>query len=232
MTDLISCEPRAGFSLPAKEILFSRDGAQLKHDDVVSDTQGEVVARLVRALLHQMRGDLSVINNDLVYLSSVIDPNEVQRPRERCAQISHLLGRLGVLSQRSPKRSVSAGELRSLFNAQADGLFSCRGLVKIDAELVGRGIGLLAHLLGGVRSTVIASHNDDASLEVCIRGAAPRIVRETYGSASSFALSELGERAVLDGCIVDLIIQDHDWHLRVEQGEEGPMVHLSIRTMS
>lgn len=192
---------------------------------MVAETELELIARLVRTLTHRVRGDLSVITNDLVYLATLIDPSEIVRPRERCAQISRLMGIIAILTQRSPKRLIPRGDVPTLFGA---GALPQRDVVEIDFELVTHAGELMSQLLGGIQTAAAEPIEDDGGLYVCLTGGAARQQRETYSSVSSFAVAELGESAVVEACIVDFIVRDHGWGLCIEQKGDYPCVKLSV----
>jgi hypothetical protein len=192
---------------------------------VVAETELELVARLVRTLTHRVRGDLSVITNDLVYLSTLIDPREVVRPRERCAHISRLMGIVATVTQRSPKRAVPLGDIPALFGA---GKLSQRGFVEVDSELVTHVAELLSQLLGGIQTATAEPMKNDSGVCVCLSGGAKRQQQGAYSSASSFAAAEIGEGAIVEACIIDLIARDHGWAICVEQDGECSCVKLSV----
>lgn len=56
-----------------------------------------LIARLARALSHQIRTPLNVINNDLIYFKRFVDEEECERGITRCEQITRLLHTLNLL---------------------------------------------------------------------------------------------------------------------------------------
>lgn len=56
-----------------------------------------LLSRLARALSHQIRTPLNVINNDLIYFKRFIENNECERGIKRCEQITRLLHTLNLL---------------------------------------------------------------------------------------------------------------------------------------
>lgn len=57
------------------------------------------VGTLFRALSHLIRGDLSVISNDLSFLSTLVPEGEVERAKNRCASIISTLHSLQFLKE-------------------------------------------------------------------------------------------------------------------------------------
>lgn len=57
------------------------------------------VGTLFRALSHLIRGDLSVISNDLTFLSTLVPEGEVERSKSRCASIISTLHSLQCVNK-------------------------------------------------------------------------------------------------------------------------------------
>jgi hypothetical protein len=80
-----------------------------------AETEFTVCARLLRALSHIVRGDLSVITNDLAYLSAIAPPEELERPRARCASAAATLGKVNIITGSMSLEGVSlSGIVREL----------------------------------------------------------------------------------------------------------------------
>lgn len=58
------------------------------------ESELKLFERLARALLHSIRGDLAVIQNDLSYFASTGTPEDVARAKARCGSISATLAKL------------------------------------------------------------------------------------------------------------------------------------------
>ena len=48
-----------------------------------NDSELELCARILRSLAHRVRGDLSVITNELAYIATLVDSEEIKFSRAR-----------------------------------------------------------------------------------------------------------------------------------------------------
>ncbi len=193
-----------------------------------SDSELELAARLLRALSHRVRGDLSVVTNDLVYLSSLVDPAELERPRARCASIASSLTSLGLLTSTSYRQQRPLSSLSSLLGLALDQSSSSSDRISIDERLVGEAALLLQRLFGPWTGSV-ATAGDSSELVVCVlHFDQPCALQRSYSSVGRIAAAELGERFVVEACIVDLIVRDHDWHVRLFQARERLVCEITL----
>lgn len=58
---------------------------------MVEDELVLAIIKYLRTLAHDIRTPLSIISNDLSYLSSLVGDSETKRPIDKCRQISELL---------------------------------------------------------------------------------------------------------------------------------------------
>jgi hypothetical protein len=75
---------------------------------------------LFRALSHLIRGDLSVISNDLTFLSTVLPEGEVERAKNRCNSIISTLHSLQLLKDSNFQQSKVT--VQSLFEEACPGI--------------------------------------------------------------------------------------------------------------
>ncbi len=178
---------------------------------MVCESELELSTRLFRALTHRIRGDLSVITNDLVYLSAVVDPSEVDRPRARCAQIATTLSALSALSKVSGKETLPLSEIAALCDLPSE---SQHEYVAIDKNLIRDALALTRNLVGGWTHIRLLTESPG---KVCmlIAGLGVPQLKQSYESVSSFASSELGEKSVVEGCVADIIFRDHGWRIEI-----------------
>jgi len=182
----------------------------------VTTSEYVVCARLARSLAHLIRGDLSVINNDLVYLSSLVPPEELERSRARCSQVASTLGKLGALSVEDERGEISGRELAAFFSASVTER-AATSVVVCDRSAIGRAASALRELLGEW-SGEVREGSDSASLSIELRREARHERQEEYTSLSDFAAAEMGERALIDACIAELILRNHGWRVSVSGG--------------
>lgn len=178
---------------------------------MVCESELELSARLFRALTHRIRGDLSVITNDLAYLSAVVDSSELERPRARCAQIATTLSALSALSKLSGKESVALRDVLTLFNLSID---TSHAAVVLDKGLAIEALKLTSSLVGGWKSVRMRSEHT-TKLQVLLEGLGVSQLKQSYSSISAFASSELGEKSVVEGCVADIIFREHGWVLEI-----------------
>lgn len=181
----------------------------------LADQKSEFVlcARLLRSLAHMIRGDLSVINNDLVYVSAMVGEGELERSRARCAQVAAVVGKLHALSPDEVRSEISGAELAAIFGAAVD---DAAGSTKIsvDSGAMRHVACALREVLGGYSATM--SHTQDGGDK---RGALSLVLTRdvvpgsgvSHDLFSSLAAVEKGERAVVDGCIIDIVLRNHGW---------------------
>ncbi|MFO0417304.1 MAG: hypothetical protein ACK5Y6_08455 [Pseudomonadota bacterium] len=180
-------------------------------------TELTICARLLRALAHRVRGDLSVITNDLAYIATMIDPTELERPRSRCSKIAHTLGSLSALGSVGRREVVGAELILEKFLIDKGYQAAVNGhQVEVDLEALGQMVALLRELCGEWRGDVELGSD---SLECRLRFKEQRQLKASYDTMSDFAAAELGERYVVEGCLIDLIGRDHGWVYQVTQLE-------------
>ncbi len=191
------------------------------------ETELELSARLFRALTHRIRGDLSVITNDLAFLSSLVDPNEVERPRARCAQIATTLSALSALSKLSGKDVLPTGEALSLFSLSGIPLRDEHSRVELDRNLVREALVLVRSLVGEWSAGCV-ERSDSERLVVKLSSPWKSQMKQEYDSVSAFASAELGERSVVEGCVADLIFREHGWRVHVSSENDTLALTFTI----
>ncbi len=193
---------------------------------MVCESELELSARLFRALTHRIRGDLSVITNDLAFLSTLVDPSEVERPRARCGQIALTLSALSALSKLSGKDTLAVSDALALFSLPALTVPAERATVALDKNLMREALVLARTLVGDWSEGRVEQRRDTADVQVLLVSPGESPLKQVYGSMSAFASAELGERSVVEGCVADLIFREHGW--RVEVSSEGSAHMLTV----
>lgn len=184
---------------------------------VMSDQERELqlCSRMLRSLAHRVRGDLSVITNDLAYMATLVNPSEVERARDRCSLIAVLMASFDALTEVEPKKEISLESLFRLFgiSQEVQGA-ECAGQVKgSDVQLRQAQI-LMSELLGSwvARRQYAPEHRE---LIITLELNRSTDVVGAYRSISAFVGRELGERFVVEAGVIDLILRDHGWLVRV-----------------
>ena len=194
--------------------------------EIVHDTDFALYARLVRCLTHRIRGDLSVITNDLTYLGSLVEPHEVERAQARCARVATTLAKLSALVGPGDKVARPPAALQPLF---AEGAFDWRldrGTVVVNLPLVGHAMTLLKEMMCGWQRCE-GSFDDGYIYVRAIRGSLATPVRR-FRSGSDYAAAKLGEGGAIEGCIVDLILREHGWVMEIAESHGGVVPEFRI----
>lgn len=170
-------------------------------------------ARLLRSLAHMIRGDLSVINNDLVYVSSMVGEGELERSRARCAQVAAVVGKLHALSPEEARSEISGAELAAIFGAAVDDA-AASAKVSVDHGAMRHVACALREVLGSYSATMSNQHaggDTSAVLSLALTRDGVPVSELSHDLFSSLAAVEKGERAVVDGCIIDIVLRNHGW---------------------
>lgn len=195
-----------------------------------AETEFAVCARLLRALSHIVRGDLSVITNDLAYLSAVTSAEELERPRARCASAAATLGKVNVIAGSLSTNGVSLTAIAREFGAAP---ITESVLIRGDESKVVWIARTLRSLLGEfVVRGVVPAPSERFVIE-CVATCAATEVRprdsastERYSSFGDYAARELGEREIVEASLVDLLFHGFGW--RLDLMREGAALTLRI----
>ena len=190
-------------------------------------TEFQLCSSLSRALAHRLRGDLSVVTNDLAYISTIVDPSEVARARTRCIRMADALAVLGVLPGELELQLLEIESIANLFEIRPVIPNASWGRLLVDPRQLEQFTTLLKDLIGswsGPVTPVVAQdiYESDFSPVFKFIFSEQKELRQRYFSLADFSLAELGERSVVEGCLADLIVRAHNWRVEIEQ--EGPLV--------
>lgn len=178
----------------------------------------EVVFKLLRALAHRVRGDLSVLNNDLAYLATVVGESEVERSRGRLTQIAATMGDIGALNHGAGAKKMAALEALSPIISGCENILGgemLNGLFVVAQReqilLVGR---IFSELFGSWNRVEVSREERDI-LRVMLTPKASCLEKLSKGAVCS-SITEIvevthGERGVVKGGVVDLIFFAHAW---------------------
>jgi hypothetical protein len=193
---------------------------------MLHDTDFALCARLVRSLTHLIRGDLSVITNDLTYLGSLVEPQEVVRAQARCSRVATTLSKLSLLLGSENKVRRSPSEVQQLFGECASNPLCDYGSVVVDLSLIRRAISLLSEIVGGWER--VECRLDEACVLVQTVQDVSTAPMQRFRSGSEYAAAKLGEGAVVEGCLIDLIFRDHGWILGIFVSPVGISTEIRI----
>ncbi len=198
----------------------------------LAESEFAVCARLLRALSHIVRGDLSVITNDLTYLSAIAPPEELERPRARCASAATTLGKVNIITGSMSLDGVSLSaivrELGGAFEVESE-------LVRGDSRKLAWMGQTLRGLIGGLVVRSITRDSRDSRVIECYaarsadRGSrAGSLSDARYGSLGEYASRELGEREVVEASLVDLVFHAFTWRLDLESDATGVALRIVV----
>jgi hypothetical protein len=193
---------------------------------MIQESELTLCARLVRAVTHHIRGDLSVITNDLTYLSALLDPDEVERARERCSHVAAIMAKVSLLGNAVEKRSLPASELLRLFGWTEATAFERARATVLDMSLVSRGVAILRDIVGPWERR--ESCFDDGHLFIRVSRGDLTGESKQFRSCSAFATCERREAEVIEGCLVDFIVRDHGWTIKIESYSGGFELDLRV----
>ncbi|MEY4701835.1 MAG: hypothetical protein RL326_2022 [Pseudomonadota bacterium] len=197
-----------------------------------AETEFTVCARLLRALSHIVRGDLSVITNDLTYLSTIAPPEELERPRARCASAAATLGKVNIITGSMSLEGISLSAI----------VRELGGTCEVESALVrgdSRKLAWIGQTLRGlidglvVRSVTRAPR--DSFVFECYAGSSAERERRrgslneaSYSSLGEYASHELGEREVVEASLLDLLFHGFTWELCLESDAAGVVLRLVV----
>lgn len=178
-----------------------------------TESEFSIFSRFSRAFSHVVRGDLSVITNEVSYLATKMPCEELGRVRNRCSQIATIISKIAGLQSELSLSLVGADAVARTFGAI---LNSCStDVVAIDAVKVERlASGIRQMLPNGDVAWTAQSLEEGIVLSLYLPH--HRGLDEKYGSWSSFASKELGERSVVDAVVADLIMRAHGWTIAID----------------
>lgn len=197
-----------------------------------AESELQVCARMLRALAHRIRGDLSVITNDLAYIATMVDPAEVERSRARCNKISAGLAHIGTLgSCRDTKTALPFGQILKMFGiSQVGAAATADTTVEASQGLVELAVLLLRELIGEADCSC-EDQGHAGGMVVVLKSPVMSEFSERYESLGAFAAAQLGERFIVEAGIVDLIFRDHGWVVTVLYEDHRATVRLDLASM-
>ncbi len=195
------------------------------------EKSSRILSILSRSLTHVIRGDLSVITNDLTYLAGLVPAGEVERAKTRCANIGQFLGKLAVLQDGFTPNSHTLAEFsKSCLGFEVSDSERCPdSMVWCDPQKIQNAFGIIANLIDshGIGSGSKAVM--DVGADVCTVVHSGARIDEPLGSyrtLSDFAGSARGERSVVDAALGDLIFEMHGWSAVANVKEFG--IEISV----
>ncbi|MEY4668789.1 MAG: hypothetical protein RL518_1488 [Pseudomonadota bacterium] len=182
-------------------------------DTTRGESEFTLFSRFSRVLSHVVRGDLSVITNEVSYLATTIPSEDLQRVRNRCSQIAATVSKIAGLKSEIAPSIVPAQDAARIFGARLRS--ASLDQVSLDRVKIERLASIVRQMFTEVELVWTADWSPEYGLTLSTK--VPKSFPSTrrYASWSSYAAGELGERAVIDAVVADLIMRAHAWRLGI-----------------
>ena len=178
------------------------------------DSEFSIFSRFSRAFSHVVRGDLSVITNEVSYLATAMPSDELGRVRNRCSQIAAIISKIAGLQSDLSLSYVGVESVARTFGAIVPS--DSRDTVAIDAVKIERLASSIRQIIPSGDISWTAQSLEGEGVVLCLLLPGHQGLGGRYGSWSSFAAKELGERCVVDAVVADLILRAHGWSIGIE----------------
>ena len=176
-----------------------------------------IFSRFSTAFSHLVRGDLSVITNEVSYLATTMPSEELGRVRNRCSQIAATVSKIAGLRGEMSPTPLGVDEVAAIFGARLGS--SPSETISLDRVKIERLASSIRQIFADADTPWIAEWSSENGLSLFLRIPNSRGQTRRYASWSSFAAGELGERAVIDAVVADLIVRAHEWRVGIELDE-------------
>ncbi|MEN9844917.1 MAG: hypothetical protein RIS36_64 [Pseudomonadota bacterium] len=176
-----------------------------------------IFSRFSTAFSHVVRGDLSVITNEVSYLTTTMPSEELGRVRNRCSQIAATVSKIAGVSGEMAPTLFGVAQVAAIFGARLDS--SPAEKISLDRGKIERLVSSIREIFGDTQTLWTAEWSTEHGLSLCLKIPSSQGQIRRYTSWSSFAAGELGERAVIGAVVADLIMRAHDWRLGIELDE-------------
>jgi hypothetical protein len=194
-----------------------------------NDSELELCARILRSLAHRVRGDLSVITNELAYVATLVDSEEIKFSRARCDKIADALSAVSELVDTGIKARTNLSEVARIFGVARSRPEFDTFFVTASPRLLERLVKAVRDILGAGYQVKVADSGDSlAILRVEARVTNNVGAKKSYSSISAFAADILGERFVVDAGVADLILRDHQWPARIDLEDRSVVLTISV----
>jgi hypothetical protein len=167
-------------------------------------------SRFSGAFTHLMRGDLSVITNELSYLASKLPVGELDRASNRCSQMASTISKIAGLSSESSSERLAVSQICSMFGALPEGDVATSS-VFIDRVRGERLALMVRQLVGESYRASLGPAETGGGWCLKVFGSSNDGGERSYRSWSSFASRERGERSVIEGVVADLLTRACGW---------------------
>lgn len=194
------------------------------------ESEFSIFSRFSGAFSHVVRGDLSVITNEISYLATKMPPEELGRVRNRCSQIAATVSKIAGLQSDVSLSPASADTIARAFGAILP--LESPEFIAIDAVKVERLASSLRQILPSSDASWRAEMREGDAVLLSLHLPHHKGLGAQYASWSSFASKELGERSVVDAVVADLISRAHGWTVAIDsRGGLRCMIRLPLMAL-
>jgi hypothetical protein len=192
-----------------------------------TESELALFSRFSRAFTHSMRGDLSVITNELSYLATKLPSGELDRASNRCSQMASTISKIAGLQSEALAESISIEDLSVMFGAR-NIVRDERREYRIDRMRGERLALMLRYLFGEPYQASLAVSDTHNGLCLTLVGDGPGGRPRLYRSWSSFSSQEKGERYVVEGVVADLLTRAFGWTVSITAGEGASLASIQL----
>jgi hypothetical protein len=200
----------------------------MRAESLAVESELALFGRFSRAFTHILRGDLSVITNEISYLATKLPAGELDRASNRCSQMASTISKIAGLNTELSVELIPYDDIARMFGireltpARAGGVYMDR----VRGERLSL---MMRYLLGGELTGALEISNPEALLSMHLLTLGPETERREYRSWSSFATQERGERYVIEGVVADLLLRACGWGVQIVVGDGRTSAHVSVQ---
>jgi hypothetical protein len=198
------------------------------------DSEFTIFSRFSQAFSHVVRGDLSVVTNELAYLASRLPSEDLSRVKNRCAQMAATISKIAGLESALRVSPVEATTLARVFSADPASALD-ETTVSYDPIKIER-LATIIRQMCGEGGGAWSARVERESEAVFFSFVSPRGLEgeesKRFHSFSEFASRVLGERSVIDGVVADLIIRAHGWSVSLLVSPRSTEGEISVPRFS
>jgi hypothetical protein len=147
----------------------------------------------------------------------------------RCASIATALSSLGLLTSASSREHRPLTSLAEIFDVTAARALDPSLIIALDEGLMRQAVQLLRKLLGSWTGSLDSVCEASEEMVCVLYFEQPRSLQRSYSSVGRMAAAELGERFVVEACIVDLILRDHDWQVHFIGSGDRSVCEITLK---
>jgi hypothetical protein len=195
-------------------------------DTTRGESELSIFCRFSRAFSHVVRGDISVITNEVSYLATQMPSEELSRVRNRCSQMAATISKIAGLQSDLAITRLGPDAVARAFGTVL--IPQGEDVVLLDYVKIERLASSIRQMVPSATTPWSAEYSAANKLTFSRTVDGFQGLGARYASWSSFASKELGERAVIDAVVVDLIMRAHGWSVSIESSAHSLRFALCV----